>query len=355
MKAPAAVAVHDPWVERAETLARRFASARDVATLAQLAQEIRAIAAAMIEDDAGGGILGRTLAALNDALAVRAIGLAAAHHRLPAASWCWLAMGSEGRREQTFVTDQDNGIIFAAADHAEARSLRPLLLAFAGEANAALAECGFPLCDGGIMAGQEGCCLSLAEWRERFVAWVRTPDPQALLNATIFFDFRPLLGEARLAAELRGFLAEFTRGADPFLRMLAGNALAAEPPLGKVRDFVVEDGRIDLKKFGSRLFVDAARILGIGAPDPATAARLRHGAAAGRIAAGEAEAAVHAFHHLQRVRLQRQHLALAGGQAADNRIDPDALNDFDRRVLLEALKQARLLQQRLKTLFRLEG
>ena len=64
---------------------------------------------------------------------------------------------------------------------------------------------------------------------------------------------------------------------------------------------------------------------------------------------------MHAFHHLQRVRLQQQQLALAGGQAADNRIDPDALNDFDRRVLLESLKQARLLQQRLKTLYRLEG
>jgi CBS domain-containing protein len=345
------VVVHDPWVERAETLARRCASARDIDTLAQLAPEIRAVAVDMLADDAGGGIVARTLSALNDALSVRAIGLVAARHRLPAASWCWLAMGSEGRGEQTFVTDQDNAIVFAAADHAEARSLRPLLLACAGEANAALAACGFPLCDGGIMAGRENCCLSLDEWRSRFVGWVRTPEPQALLDASIFFDFRPLLGEARLAGELRSILAAQAREAEPFLRMLAVNALAAEPPLGKVRDFVLEDGRLDLKKYGSRLFVDVARILGIGCAEPGTVARLRHAAAAGALTAADAEAAVAAFHHLQRIRLQRQKIEAA----ADNRIDPDRLNEFDRRLLLESLKQARLLQQRLKTAFRIEG
>jgi CBS domain-containing protein len=350
MKAPA-VAVHDPWVDHAEMLARRCASARDIDTLAQLAPEIRAVAAEMLAFDGGGGIVARTLSALNDALSVRAIGLAAARHRLPAAAWCWLALGSEGRGEQTFVTDQDNAIVFAAADHAEARSLRPLLLACAREANAALAACGFPLCTGGIMAGQENCCLSLDEWRERFVNWVRTPEPQALLDATIYFDFRPLCGDAALARELRGFLAVLAREAEPFLRMLAVNALAAEPPLGKVRGFVLEAGRLDLKKFGARLFVDAARILGMGCGDPGTVARLRHAVAAGTLAAADGEAAVAAFHHLQRIRLLRQERGATG----DNRIDPDDLNEFDRRLLLEAFKQARLLQQRLKTLFRIEG
>jgi CBS domain-containing protein len=349
------VVVHDAWVERVETLARRCMSARDTASLAQIAPEIRAVVATMIDADAGAGVVGRTLAALNDALTVRIIALTVARHRLPPTSWCWLAFGSEGRGEQTFVTDQDNGIIFSAADQAEARALRPLLLACAGEVNGVLAECGFPLCDGGIMAGNAACCLSLDEWCERFVSWVRTPEPQALLDATIFFDFRPLYGDARLAQALREHLVRITTGADAFLRMLAGNALVAEPPLGLIRDFAARDGVVDLKKFGARLFVDAARIFGVSCDGSGTVSRLRHAVANGRLLAVDAEAAIAAFGHLQRIRLIGQQQALGAGSAPSNQIAPQALNPFDRHVLHEAFKQARLLQQRLKTTFRIEG
>jgi CBS domain-containing protein len=350
-----AVDIFDPWVERGETLARRCASARDPETLVALAPEIRAVAGGMLAADAGGGLVARTLAALNDALTARLIELVAARHRLPATAWCWLALGSEGRGEQTFLTDQDNGIVFAAADAAEARALRPLFLACAGEINQRLADCGFALCTGDVMAGNPDCCLSLDEWRERFAAWVRTPTPQALLNATIFFDFRPLRGDATLAAALRAHLRAITPRADAFLRMLAENALSVAPPLGIVRDFAAPDGGLDLKKSGARIFVDAARILGMDCPAPATVARLRHLAAAGAMPADEVEAACGAFHHVQRLRLTHQWRALSAGESPSNLIAPGRLNEFDRRVLYEALKQARLLQQRLKTTLRLEG
>jgi CBS domain-containing protein len=351
----AVVEVFDPWVERVDILARRCTSARDVETLAQLATEIRAVTAAMIESDAGGGLVARTLSALNDALTVRIIALAAARHRLPPAAWCWLALGSEGRGEQTFLTDQDNGIIFSASDAAEARALRPLFMACAGEVNGALAACGFPLCDGGIMAGNADCCLSLAEWQERFTTWVRTPEPQALLNATIFFDFRAIYGDERLTRSLREHLHNLTRGADAFLRMLADNALAAAPPLGLVRDFAAKDGVVDLKKFGARLFVDAARILGLSCSSSSTVARLRHAVIEGGLPSSDAEAAIGAFQHLQRIRLLNQYRALVAGEPPANQLALQQLNAFDRRVLHEALKQARLLQQRLKITFRIEG
>lgn len=350
-----AVTVHDSWVEEVETLARRCTSARDIETLAALAPALRAVAVAMLEADAGGGVVGRTLAALNDALAVRVIELCAARHRLPTADWCWLAFGSEGRGEQTFVTDQDNGIVFSAVDAAEARALRPLFLACAQEINQALAACGFPLCDGGIMAGNPECCLAQHEWSERFSAWVRTPEPQALLNATIFFDLRALHGNAGLVGALQQHLAQLSRGADAFLRMLADNALVVEPPIGLVRDFVVKAGVVDLKKYGARLFVDAARILGLACPHSGTAARLRHAADSGILPREDAAAAIGAFHHLQRIRLLNQHRALADGTSPDNLLDPQLLNPFDRRVLREAFRQASLLQQRLKITYRIEG
>lgn len=351
----AAIAVHDAWVEAVETLVRRLMTARDIDTLACLMPESRRVAYAMIEADAGGGFVARTLSALNDVLVVRIIELAAARHRLPTANWCWLAMGSEGRGERTFVADQDNGIIFGAVDASEARALRPLFMAFAYEVNQALAACGIPLCEGGIMASNARCCLSLAEWCDRFANWVRMPEPQALLNAAIFFDLRPLHGDIGLAARLREYLACLVDGANAFKHMLAANALAAEPPVGTLRDFVAPEGTIDLKKFGARIFVDGARILGLAAPDSSTVARLRHASHAGVLAESEAVAARGAFHQLQRIRLVVQQRALLAGGSPDNQVALEALNGFDRQVLHEALKQARLLQQKLRIVFRIEG
>jgi CBS domain-containing protein len=334
-------------------------AAADLATLPSCAAEARQLATALHEADAGPALVMRVLSRQNDAIAQRVLEMLAQRFRLPPARWCWLGLGSEGRLEQTLATDQDNGLVFSASDDGEAQQLRKLFLPFAQAANQALAECGFPLCDGGVMAGNPRWCLSQSEWLQNFSTWVRTPEPEALLNAAIFFDCRPLAGDPALAAELRRALSELTRGNAIFLRMMSVNALAAEPPLGRLRDFVTaaeSGGAIDLKKFGARIFVDAARILALGAgiPATATAPRLRGVAGEGFMTPADAEAAVHAFHALQGIRFAVQ----AGGVLREgppgNLVDPDRLNDFDRRVLLEALRQARALQQRLKTRFHIE-
>jgi len=336
-----------------------IAGAADIPALVACAVETRRLAVALHHEDAGPALVARALSRLNDAIATRVLALLALRFRLPTTSWCWLGLGSEGRLEQTLTTDQDNGLVFSASDDGEARQLRELFLPFARAANQALADCGFPLCAGEIMAGNPRWCLSSSEWLENFGTWVRTPEPEALLNAAIFFDFRPLAGDAKLAAKMRRALSELTRGNEIFLRMMTVNALAAEPPLGRLHDFVTEaksGGAIDLKKFGSRIFVDAARILALGAgiPATATAARLRQVAAEGAMTSADAEAAVRAFHALQGIRLAVQVDGSIGGQAPGNQVDPDRLNEFDRRVLLEALRQARKLQQRLKTRFHIE-
>ena len=336
-----------------------IAGAPDVATLVARSGEVRQLAVVLLHEEVGPALVTRVLSSLNDAIARRLLGLLQRRFRLPPARWCWLGLGSEGRLEQTLTTDQDNGLLFSATDDAEARQLRDLFLPFARAVNQALGECGFPLCDGEVMAGNPRWCLSLSEWLENFSTWVRTPEPEALLNAAIFFDFTPLGGDAELAARLRHALSDLTRGNEIFLRMMTVNALAASPPLGRLRDFVTEEGSvgtIDLKKFGSRIFVDAARIqaLGAGIAETGTAPRLRSAAAEGLMAAADAAAAVHAFHALQGIRLALQAGNSLDGKPPGNQIDPDRLNEFDRRVLLESLRQARRLQQRLKTRFHVE-
>jgi CBS domain-containing protein len=336
--------------------AARIGGAADVAALASVAAEARQLATALHREEAGAALVTGVLSRLNDAIVARILVLLQQRFRLPPAPWCWLGLGSEGRLEQTLATDQDNGLVFSASDDGEARQLRELFLPFARAVNEGLAECGFPLCDGGVMAGNPRWCLSRAEWIESFSGWVRTPEPEALLNAAIFFDFRPLHGDAGLAADLRRAVSDLTRGNEIFLRMMTVNALAASPPLGRLRDFAIgpeAGGSIDLKKFGSRIFVDAARILALGAGMAATgtAGRLRAVAGAGLVAAADAEAWIHAFHAVQGIRLAVQ--AAAEG-VPGNLVDPSRLNDFDRRVLLEGLRQARTMQQILKSRYHIE-
>jgi CBS domain-containing protein len=248
------------------------------------------------------------------------IDLASARHGL-AGAWCWLALGSEGRMEQTLVTDQDNALIMQGE--------QPAFLAFADQVNRDLDACGFPLCKGDIMARNPRWCLKPQEWRRVFADWIRQPEPEALLRAAIFFDFRALAGEARLAGELRDAVLPQAKTNRAFLRAMAEAALQARPPLGLLADFSADD--LDLKLAGARPFVDAARVfaLGAGSAETGTAARLA--------AAGEATA-VDAFHYVQTLRLKR------GG----NRMPVAELNDIERRVLKGAFRQAALLQERLR-------
>jgi CBS domain-containing protein len=319
-----------------------------VAALRGHSGRIRQLVRSLLAADASAFWCTRVMSQLHDDVVGRALFLVARHHRLPPTNWCWLGLGSEGRMEQMLLTDQDNGLLYAASDAVEARALRQTFLPFAQEVNAALAECGLPLCDGEVMAGNPKWCLSLDEWRECFVQWIRTPEPDALLNASIFFDFRALAGDANLAASLRQVLVDLAQGNEIFLRMMAHNALAAEPPLGRLRDFVLDaDGLLDLKKFGSRIFVDAARILALaqGITTVGTVQRLR---ALGQ--QPDNHAAAQAFLALQDLRLRSQ-----VNDAADNRIYPVQLNEFDRGVLLESFRQARVLQRRLKSRFQIEN
>ena len=277
--------------------------------------------------------------------------LAREQHDLLGIDFGWLAFGSEGRHEQTLSTDQDNGIVFRVADGNPVDGARRRLLAFAKTVNDDLAACGFPLCKGNIMASNPELCLTLEEWKSRFGDWIREPDPQALLNASIFFDFRVLYGNERFGDQLRTWLNKAAKGNTTFLRMMAANALKVLPPLGRIRDFVLEDdGTVDLKKSGARLFVDVARIIALrtGVESSSTVQRLRQAGTKTGITTEETAAIVDGFNFIQLLRLRSQHLETEHDAADDNRINPESLNELDRRILKEAFRQARKLQLRLK-------
>ena len=313
--------------------------------------DIRQLALNLVAQGIGAEQLTQFISALNDALTRRIIHLELERHDLQGVDLAWLAFGSEGRHEQTLSTDQDNGLIFVCDDSSQRDGLRSRLLTFARSVNETLAVCGFPLCKGNIMASNPELCLTPREWQRRFESWIGEPDPQALLNASIFFDFRVILGNEQLGERLRSWLNKAASRNPAFLRMMAGNAVTVAPPLGRLRDFVLEDdGTLDLKTAGARLFVDAARILALRAEvaSSSTAQRLRQAGAKIGIPADEIAAFIDGFHFIQLLRLRSQHLGDDNIRGTDNRIRPDALNELDRRILKETFRQARKLQSRLR-------
>ncbi len=319
----------------------RIRAAVDRAALVEAATAVRSIAGGLLAEGFGAEQLTRVVSALNDAILVRATALAAAAGK-PAPGWCWIALGSEGRVEQTLATDQDNALIVESDEDI------PAALAFAATVNETLDACGFPFCEGDIMARNPRWCLTQEQWRQRFSDWMRNTDPEALMNAAIFFDLRALAGEQGHADALRGWLLEQTARNRTFLRGMAENALQARPPVGLLGDLMAEDV-LDLKQLGVRPFIDVARVwaLSRGLPQTSTAARLRAAAEAGALPAEEAAAAVEAFHFVQTLRLRHQHFQRPA-PGAGNRIAPRSLNPLDRRILKEAFRHAAKLQERLR-------
>jgi CBS domain-containing protein len=330
-------------------LSTEIRGAKDLSAVTRFGADIRDLACRMVVQGAAVGPLTAFIASLNDLLTERIVELdfrAAATRGL---RWCWVVMGSEGRSEQTLRTDQDNGLIFDPAPGQSVADARAALLPVAQHINQALDQAGYRLCPGDIMAGNPQWCLSLDEWRSRFAHWIDSGSPEALLHGAIFFDLRPLAGEVALGRELRDWLAVHAPRNRRFLHQMARNALENRAPLRWPGGFRTgADGRIDLKLNGAGLFVDAARIfsLAFGIDECNTERRLRAAAPRLKVPAAELEAWIAAFHYVQGQRLRRQAECLAQGLAPDNRIDPRALNDFDRDVLRSALGRTRALQRR---------
>ncbi len=333
--------------------------AADLGSLVQSAADVRALSHALVAQGVASGQLTRMIASLNDQLASRILDLVAPAHDLSGLALCWLGMGSEGRSEQTIATDQDNGLIFVSNDESlSPGAIRGRLEPFAREVNEALDRCGYPLCKGGVMAMNPRWCLSLDEWRAAFWQWIDRGDPKSLLASAIFFDFRSLWGEEGLAAQLRADIAAHAQGNPRFLKQMSDNALTNRPPLNWFGELSGQEDAtgvegIDLKMSGSVPFVDAARIfaLATGVTATNTVDRLEAAGIRKGVPAEEIRSWVAAFEHVQLLRLRTQHRRASGditASGAANVVPLSDLSALDRRILKEALRQVRAIQQRLE-------
>ncbi|WP_236208746.1 putative nucleotidyltransferase substrate binding domain-containing protein [Pseudomonas tohonis] len=332
-------------------LARTIRHAGRVETLAALRSDIQRLVDSMLAHGASSTQITHIITLLNDHTVCRVIELAIEEQGDPGVPFTWLCFGSEGRREQTLHTDQDNGILFEARDAAEAAAIRGRLLPLAERINQDLATCGFELCRGRIMAGNPELCLSRQEWSRRFAGFIREATPESLLGSSIYFDLRAVWGEREGCEQLRREVLAQVADNRLFQRLMAENALRQRPPVGRFRDFVVarkgaEKDTLDLKVQGLTPFVDGARLLALahGIDSCNTLERLRQLVAHEVIDAQDGAAFEEAYHFIQQTRMQQHQQQARQGLPFTNRLDPDSLNHLDRRILRESFRQAQRLQ-----------
>ena len=341
-------------------LARTIRQAAKVSTLAALRTDVRQLVESMMAHGASSTQITHIITLLNDHTVCRVIELCIQQHGDPGFPFTWMCFGSEGRREQTLHTDQDNGILFQANSPAQAASYRERLLPLARHINDALAECSFTLCKGNIMASNPQLCLSEKEWEKRFDQLIQTTTPKNLMDSSIYFDLRVIWGEPEGTRRIFARVLDKIRDNSLFQHMLAQNALTQRPPIGRFRDFVVarsgaEKDTLDLKKQGLMPFVDGARLLALahGITECNTLERFQQLSAREVIDAKDAAAYEEAYHFIQLIRMQQHQLQDRQGLPFSNRIDPDTLNHLDRRILRESFRQAKRLQASLAIRYQL--
>jgi CBS domain-containing protein len=321
-----------PLLDRIEAIPRLVDAPRDYA------REVAGVAQTLFAGGLGVAQIGGVLAALSDALTRRLLILAQLELGPPPCAYSWILLGSEGRREQVLLSDQDNALVYAE-DAPGARDYFPALASLTVDG---LIAAGFPRCPGDYMATT--WCKPLAEWQALFAGWVEVPEPQALLEAQIFLDFRAVHGGLSLEP-LHRILASGGRRA-LFLHNLARAVLRFRPPLGPLGRIRTEDGWIDLKTGGIGTIVMLARLYALagGAAARSTLERLEAAADAGTLSRAGAEILGESLRFLTRLRLQEQIRSLQCGEEASNRVRLEALTPLERRRLLEALRAVRKQQ-----------
>lgn len=285
---------------------------------------------------------------LNDHLMKRLVGLVETEMRethpdlyvdLP---WAWLSLGSEGRGEMSLLTDQDNALLYAdPADEEEAEKAEEWFRTLAWRANEVLAEAGFALCEGDIMARNPKWRQSLGDWKETFRGWILTPDADVLVLASTFFDLRGLYGDMSLVEELKSSIYETLEKGRSFLPFMVQNALGNRPPLSFFRRFVLERSgeyrhTFNIKRRGLRPLVDAARIFAIELRylDSAnTVDRFDHIAREMAGMASTVENALDAYNYLDERRFVHHLRTIERGEKLNNQINPSDLNSTQQNML----------------------
>jgi CBS domain-containing protein len=289
--------------------------------------------------------LGRIAAEINDRIMMRLMGILQGELGPPPVPFCWLVLGSEGRREQTIKTDQDNALVYADPEESRADSCRDYFLRLGQRMVSALVEIGFPPCPGRYTADNPQWVLPMSEWKQQFHRWVAIPEPEVVLHSLIFFDFRGVTGDLALAQELRRYITNLMSRSRPFLVHMANLSTSQSPPIGFLGQFIVErsgehKNQLDLKHRGSSTIVNLVRLFALqhAVEETNTFDRIDALKAMGKIQPELADDLSQALDFILNIRFRHQWQDLREGRPPSNFIDPSTLSSLERSLLKEAFK-----------------
>jgi CBS domain-containing protein len=321
--------------------------------LAELSSQVASVMVRMQKEGANSHMIGSAMSVIGRTFKQRLLTLAEEKLGVPPVPYCFLALGSMARDEQLLVTDQDNALILSPdyneSDHGD------YFKQLADFVCDGLNACGYTYCDGGIMASNPKWRITLKEWKQQFSEWIEKPDPQALLNASIFFDLEGVAGKVAWAEQLTRFIVSKAKNNSGFLAALSRNAMNRTPPLGFFKDFVLEkDGRqrysLNLKRRGTAPMVDVIRVhaLAEGSLSQNSFDRLEDLTGSPLLPDGKKEELSDALEYLSMIRIRQQVAALEAGEEADNTVEPETLSSKERRGLKEAFQVLSSAQKFLK-------
>ena len=328
------------------SLTKDIESQQTIEGLIPVSKKINGIVGLLLKEGAKASNITKVITEINDRLVRKIMEFAERRFGNPPVPYCWIVFGSEGRKEQTFKTDQDNAIIYADPETDEmAETAAKYFSAFAEFVRDGLIRCGFPLCPADYMASNPKWCQPLKVWKRYFSAWVSEPKPEAMLNAVTFFDFRPMCGDAGLAEALRGHLNEILKDQKIFLGFLANMAIKNSPPIGFLKSFVVEKGgehkdELNLKVKGIAPLVDIIRLFALekGIRETSTLERIETLRDMHTIVTEYGDDFEHAFEFIMLLRIHHQYEQISSGHAPDNFINPNRLSNLEKRSIKEAFQ-----------------
>jgi CBS domain-containing protein len=335
-------------------LVRELSAAPDLETLVVRQRQLPKLVRHLIQAGAKAKNINRFVTTVSDVVLDRLIGFALRELGEPPVRFVFMILGSEGRREQTLKTDQDNAIVFEDVPESQLAEVRQYFLQFGRKVCTWLDQAGYDFCEGGIMAQNEQWCQPLSVWKEYFSSWIHAAEAEDLLQSSIFFDFRGAYGEHGFIDELRNDLFESLAGWSGFFRHLTENALHFKPPLGFFRNFVVESkgkhrDMFDIKH-AMMPVVDFARIYALHnqIAETNTLERLLQLQRREVLSEKEYNEIEHAYSFLMQLRFVRQVTAvLENGGAPDNYINPKKLTDAEQKMLKEIFKRIENFQTKL--------
>lgn len=307
----------------------------------------------LLDGGAGPVTINRRLTRVSNAAAERLVRLAEEELGSPPARFAFLALGSEGRGEQTLGSDQDSAIVYAGDAPGDAAAAHGWFHSLGRRVSGWLEQIGVPPCVGGMMASNPRWCVSLSSWKEMFGRWISEPEPRELLAFQVFFDFRAVQGDRGLAAALRRSIADRLGGEPSFFLHLARDALQRRLPAqfegGILRDLLRAGSPLLDLKDALVPFVSFARLYALrhGVEATNTLERLDALRERGVFKPPFHADLVGAYAFLAGARLAVQAASMRSGKKPDDLLDTRTLDAEATSMLRHAAAHAVLIRKRI--------